>query len=325
MKLPEYGVFSPTTLMIFSSVTGEPAMNLLKRALILFDKLVFFPVGLGDITQKDHFLSKEFVISRYANATRRELKYICPNILLDRDLFQDDEKIYEEIYSNDKNDLWGGQNTDKYIKFVDDLVEKQSEDDMGMHDKWEEKKFYVANINFEFKLFKVMNKYFEQCSGFFTELHEAAALATFGNIESNPEKTLRILTDINIFDFASLHWKDIFTLRKDQFAQDFRSFIAEWSELYRDNPTEESFQGKISAFIENSNYDFIEKNTPKISRTILSGIASNIPLPLPVNPIGILNALKTTKDEIELKNKFGWLFFIQRARGKMSNNALQGT
>lgn len=63
-RFPQIGVFSPYTLMLHCSSTGEKRSDFIKRALILFDNLLFIPRGLGDITARNAIITKEGFLAR---------------------------------------------------------------------------------------------------------------------------------------------------------------------------------------------------------------------------------------------------------------------
>lgn len=43
---------------------------------------------------------------------------------------------------------------------------------------------------------------------------------------------------------------------------------------------------------------------------VFKGFATNTPLPLPVNPYGVWSSVKDVKKSIELRRRFGWIFFL---------------
>jgi hypothetical protein len=48
---------------------------------------------------------------------------------------------------------------------------------------------------------------------------------------------------------------------------------------------------------------------------ILKSIASNIPLPIPINPVSIGIAVKELKEAYDRKERFGWLYFLMELSG----------
>lgn len=48
---------------------------------------------------------------------------------------------------------------------------------------------------------------------------------------------------------------------------------------------------------------------PNVSSNIVKGVVSNIPLPIPVNPISILCTGADIKKEIDFDKKYGWIYF----------------
>lgn len=316
MKLPQFGVFSPYTMMLYSESTGEPVLNLLKRAFVLFDKLIFIPLGLGSMGDIDELISKDLYLSQVTGASERELKYISDAILIDKDIFENTDDFHRNLYEREEDDLWGGDATEKYISWVEKYIDNKYSQSDDLQEKWELKKFYVANISLDIKMIKIINSRFDICSGLLSEVHEAAAIATYGLKTGNPERIVKTLSDLNMFDFASLSWSDLIKLKNDRFLCDFRSFIADWTLKYSEHQDTSSFEVLLSRFIQDAQFDFIEKKQPNLTKTILSGIGGNIPVPTIVNPISVYSSIESALKEHDLQKKFGWLFFVQRSRKK---------
>ena len=319
-SLPPYGVFTQPALMMYEHCTGEYSQAYLKRALILFEHLVFIPSGLGDMGGPDQVISKRQWLSRLAARDEPEaLDALEALVLLDRDLVDDVDGFRSSLVDSGPDDLWSGTQSDRFISFVDEFVDA----DEAIDDKLEMKKFFVANIDYDYRLFRLIARDFSECTALLSEIHEQAVLATYGTGTPNPETVVRTLGDLNTFDFAQLPWQDIFRLRQSGFADDFRNKIAEWSVSYAQADDHAAFQRSLKQLIEDAKFQLIGAVEPNVREAVLSGIGGNLPSPIGVNPIGLFGSAKDVAKQTRLKKTFGWLFFIQRCRKEASNNRME--
>ncbi len=309
--IPTYGVFTQPVLMMHGHRTGERSHAYLKRALVLFEKLVFIPEGLGDMGGPDESISKRVWISKVAAADEPDaVKRLEQLILLDRDLVTDVKSFHDSMMDFREDDLWTGIHSDRFVSFVSRLVD----DDDSLTDKWEMKKFFIGSIDSDYRLLRAITRDFDDCTALLSEIHEQAVLATFGTPTPNPDSVLRRVADLNTFDFAQLSWSQIFRLRESGFVTDFRKKIAEWVMKYGMSDDLASFQQSLAKMVDEAKYDLIGAVEPNVRGTILSAIGGNLPSPIGVNPISLFGSVRDTMKQHSLKKKFGWLFFIQRCR-----------
>ncbi len=313
MDIPELGVFSPFTLELYLNVTGESPNRFLKRASVIFERLLLFPLGLGDMGGPHELISKERYLSAFTKDCSTDLNNLCKIVILDKDLIDNVESIYEELNTHEDCDLWMGTEGDKYIKFIENYV-NMSVGQNDLIENWEAQKRLIGNIDADCKLFKVIQRNFGECSGLFTELHEGALLYTLSERIGNLANVVTTLSNLSTFDFGDLSWADIFNLRKSEFVKEFRHRLAQWALDYAASPDSVSFQRELTTFITEAKFDLIGDTAPKTRETVLSGIGGNIPFPFLVNPIGVYSSIQSIRHAHTLKNKYGWLFFIQRAR-----------
>jgi hypothetical protein len=319
--IPTHGVFTQPTLMMHTHRTGELSEAYLKRALILFDHLVFIPLGLGNMGGPNEVISKRQWITRLA--ARNELSAVDrleEVILLDRDLVKDVEAFQSSLMDSDSGDLWTGTQSDRFIAFVERLVN----DDDTIHDKLEMKKFFIGNINYDYRLFRIILRDFDRCTALLSEIHEQAVLTTYGKGTPNPESIIRRVGNLNTFDFAQLSWLNIFRLRESGFVTDFRKKVSEWVISYGMSDDVSAFEQTLARMVDDAKYELIGETEPNVRAAVLSGIGGNLPSPIGVNPISLFGSIRESVRQHRLKKKFGWLFFIQRCRKIASNNTPDG-
>ncbi len=319
IDLPEIGVFSPYTLMLHSQVTGENSAQFIKRALILFEKLLIIPTGIS-IGKNDAILTKEkylFFIDRYSPfCSSKEFHDL---FLLDSDLFEDTDKIYEKIWNNEDDDLWSGTHGDTFVDFVSNYVENVAGKDASISEQWGMKKMFIGNISHDIKTLSWVMKTSNKLSGLFSDIHEQAIRATIGSRAPFYNKIVQTTGEINYFDFSQLTWENIMELRKSEFLKIFRNKIIEWTNEYSKEEKPEKYSANLKIFIEDAKFKFIDINSPQTRQSILTGICGNLPSPIIINPISLLSSISDAKKAITLKKDYGWLVFIQRAYSKLKD------
>ncbi len=315
--ISKYGVFTPYSLNLYSECNTDSPANFLKRNAILFEHLVIVPQGIGPLDG-----SMLFTKSSYLNAfSREEIKNKSDfgNILLTIDDFVEEDKLKDFYQPSDFNDsMWAGEYSDRYLDFVYTYVQNKlglPSKEIQSKDHWEELKYYIGTISTDFQILHEARKRLEGFSALFTEMHENAFKATYNlsqsKIDHNP--VINQIEEINCFDFGILSWDEIIELRKSEFVKDFRFHMFTWiNEFYKTNDVDE-FQKKINKFINTAKFDFIDRHEPDVSKSIISGIIDNIPLPIPVNPISVLSTISDIRKESKERKEFGWLFFVQKA------------
>ncbi len=319
VTVPSLGVFSPYTLMLHQDATGELPDTFFKRAAILFEKLVFFPLGLGSMGESGELISKEAYLRRWFRDTdRTPINDYLDLFLLDLDVIEDRESFMQQLYTLEQGDLWYGEAGEIFTEWVKKLIDRERAE-AGEYREWagderEAFKYYVGNINADYKLLTLASRDLTDSSGLFSELHEAAVLAVHGMRTRTDQTVVKIVSDLNTVDFGALTWGDVFKLRSSGFVHEFRSKLLEWAEEYTDARDVADFEGGLNSFIDDAKFEIIGKSEPAIGKSILAGIAGAVPLPTPINPVGVAMSVVDAAKQRSLKKDYGWLFFIQRAR-----------
>lgn len=98
-----------------------------------------------------------------------------------------------------------------------------------------------------------------------------------------------------------LSWENVFELRKNKNIGSFRR----WRESKVDWSSAEIIDGVWDAF---------SAIKPNVRGTVLKGIASNIPLPIPVNPASMFFAAKDAQQAIKFQREHGAMIFFHDLR-----------
>lgn len=136
----------------------------------------------------------------------------------------------------------------------------------------------------------------EQCM--LNEIFKTATDVKFSNFKN-------IITTM-IPDISGYSWDEIIELRHHNFWLQFRKKITDLSESNRDKKLEQDIFEEI---VKKDLLDMIEYFRPNVSKNIVKGIASNIPLPIPINPASIVCAGHDIMKEIDFNKKYGWIYF----------------
>lgn len=125
----------------------------------------------------------------------------------------------------------------------------------------------------------------------------AAKRRIFGRISRATEAQLEELT-IAIPSLEKIEWEHVYELRKNPYISNFRDWINGNANPRR---ADEVQQGLWSAFS-----DIV----PKKKSTILKGIASNIPMPIPINPASLAIAANDVRNVANFQKQHGVSIFL---------------
>ncbi|UXP31469.1 hypothetical protein N6H18_14040 [Reichenbachiella agarivorans] len=320
----QFGIFTPYSVNMYSECNSDSPANFLKRNAILFENLVIVPQGIGPLDGSELFTNES-----YLNAYSKEdikFKSELSEILLTIEDFVEGEEQLREYYapSNPETSMWMGENSDKYIEFVKKYVQKKNGFDspeIQSREHMKDLKYYIGTISSDFQILTESINKFDNFSALLSEIHEDAYRFTYNQYEAKIQtnQVISSIQSLNHFDFGTLSWDEIITLRKSEFLKDFRSKVFEWTQEFYQSQNTDEFQVKIDKYIDDAKFDFIEKRKPNMVKSILTGIAGNFPLPIPVNPVGLISSINQIKEDKKAAKDFGWLFFIQKARKKAPN------
>jgi hypothetical protein len=194
--------------------------------------------------------------------------------LLVTDLVSDPKEFYEKLQQPSLDDLMGREHAEKYISWFLKTYRQLTEDPVFIESVSSD---LAQQIAIDCKLFKIVNRDFDCCSGLFTEIHEGAILAALSTEVQSPYNIATIVSDLNTFDFADLSWEDIFVLRESGFVDEFRSKIAEWVVERSAATDSEAFVDKLNLFVEEAKFSLIGDTAPALRKTVLAGIGGNLP------------------------------------------------
>lgn len=119
------------------------------------------------------------------------------------------------------------------------------------------------------------------------------------------ENFSEIITAI-IPDISNYSWDEIIEIRHHDYWTKFRKKLAELSDETEDKKLSKEIFEEI---VKKDLIEMAQHFRPHVSSNIVKGVVSNIPLPIPINPISILCTGADIKKEIDFDKKYGWIYF----------------
>jgi hypothetical protein len=133
----------------------------------------------------------------------------------------------------------------------------------------------------------------------------------------------RVITG-RIPDLQDISWDEIVSLRKHSFFVNFREKMVELShqlDTLTEGQSVEKYVEKIYR-IEMEEMVQLFRPSPKLS--IFNGVASNLPLPLPINPYGIILSANDARKQLAAAKKYGWLYFLMDLPDSRKVRSIEG-
>ncbi|PTQ92126.1 ABC-type amino acid transport substrate-binding protein [Mucilaginibacter yixingensis] len=308
--MAKYGLFTPYTLRFHSDLYNEPASNLLKRSLILFDNNVYLEPRKQDVG---------FVEQMIGETTDEEKKEIS-------EFFKPvSEFVNEELMDNlrftvnPETNLWYGPHGQEFGLFMKNFITKRfGFDAFNYKDakEFEIVDFYITAMSADFNFLLNISNHDSEISALFTELHRDSYFATFQNNTSTPERVLEKVCSVNYFDFAKLSWSELLELKRSHFLNDFRIKFYEWLADFEKTNDTKTFESNLASYIRSSQFKFLEDNRPTLIENTAMGVLGNLPIFPGLNPFSIYSSFIGVRSDLLKRSNYGWLFFIQEAYQK---------
>jgi hypothetical protein len=133
-----------------------------------------------------------------------------------------------------------------------------------------------------------------------------------GKNQKEPLELFSTILQAKIPDFTNWTWDEVIELRKHPFINNFRRKIVELSSNLNNLSQGSSIEEIVNNVCYEEMVEFLNAFRPSsLSKglSIINGVASNIPLPIPVNPYGVGLSVKDSKKQFDISKKYGWLYF----------------
>ena len=146
---------------------------------------------------------------------------------------------------------------------------------------------------------------------FIPHLREHLVLSQLFSSEQR-NKPFNIFSDVmvgKIPDLSNYSWDRIVELRHHPFFDKFREKITALN-FQLDLGESESVCEIVEEIARKDMIEMIRMFRPDPSMSVIKALASNIPLPIPLNPASALFSVQDVKRQAELSRKYGWLYFM---------------
>lgn len=129
---------------------------------------------------------------------------------------------------------------------------------------------------------------------------------------AGPGATFNLFEEVAQFRLPRLKelpWNRVAELRHHRFLENFRRAISTMQKELREG----SAKGASELFAELEKKqlkELLSLLTPSPLKATARGVLSNLPLPIPVNPAGLLDAIQSVVQQRHIADKFGWIYFL---------------
>jgi hypothetical protein len=312
MAANDYGVFTPYTIMFHRDATGEPWDAFLKRAAILFDRILFMPEGLGPFADRDSVRGPDWYLAELYSGPEEFRRRFLDLFVYPADVIVDEDQFYQALSDDEANDLWHGEKGDVFRQWVRERVAREVRDGVIQNAagaQVERQKYYLGNLSHDYKLLVALSRRSTDFSGLFSPLHQEAALRTFSVNATSAEATTRALGSVCFCDFGALAWPQVLALRDNAFVVDFRMKVRQWTETTFSASVD--FERDLARLVLDGLFELSRKTQPDVPQALLSAVIGALP---GVGAIASAKTLMDIADARRIERDYGWIYFVQSAR-----------
>jgi hypothetical protein len=292
---------------------GISTNDLLKRYALLCDQVVFnrfgAPVGSSDVFGK---------LPEFIAAMTKADKETARNLASDQrfaDIFVDMWEYVDDAEQLERTrwSLVDSETANEVSKYAFSAVRRMN----GLGDEsFEFNIDDVKEITGDFQADIALNEFAKHHNlGTFPSYAPSVGKILTPDAAVKEESVVQIFDEPLLFpDLSRVNWKDILELRSDRSIVAFRAFIKE--QATDQGQRNSSLLKRLSDDV----WNLVNDVQPKIGRSILTAIASNLPSPVIINPFGVAASLAEVSKERRMKKTYAHVFFIQDLRSRASNN-----
>lgn len=146
----------------------------------------------------------------------------------------------------------------------------------------------------------------ENCTFLPMDKEEQILKKLFENVpDSNYNNFNNVITAM-IPDISEYSWDEIIEIRHHKYWTQFRKKLTELSESVQDKKLRQDILEEI---VQKDLVEMVQYFRPHVAKNIVKGIVSNIPLPIPINPVSVVCTGHDIVQEIDFNKKYGWMYF----------------
>lgn len=197
---------------------------------------------------------------------------------------------------------------DKYIVAMDILQDKYKKEILtpNMHGQaMHEVIMGGAGITSAVKYWTLLNSK-ERCTYLPIDIERQFLNRIFGNVADAGYNNFSNIITCIIPDVSQCSWNEIIEIRHHNYWLQFRKKMTDLSDSISD---EKLNQEILEEIIRKDLIEMAQHFRPQTTKNIIKGVVSNIPLPIPVNPMSIVFTGESIMNELDFQKKYGWIYF----------------
>ena len=261
-----------------------------KLATLWFDNLLLGTTKelvekvIEDVGEREH----------WSNDTLKEMKkiQISSELLLPSVKFMDESIIEDDYFES-------------AVSIMRNNYEKELSDPKIYTDAMNEVLWGGFGIANAVKYWTLLNAK-ENCTFLPMDKEEQILKKLFENVpDSNYNNFNNVITAM-IPDISEYSWDEIIEIRHHKYWTQFRKKLTELSESVQDKRLRQDILEEI---VQKDLVEMVQYFRPHVAKNIVKGIVSNIPLPIPINPVSVVCTGHDIVQEIDFNKKYGWMYF----------------
>ena len=261
-----------------------------KLATLWFDNLLLGTTKelvekvIEDVGEREH----------WSNDTLKEMKkiQISSELLLPSVKFMDESIIEDDYFES-------------AVSIMRNNYEKELSDPKIYTDAMNEVLWGGFGIANAVKYWTLLNAK-ENCTFLPMDKEEQILKKLFENVpDSNYNNFNNVITAM-IPDISEYSWDEIIEIRHHKYWTQFRKKLTELSESVQDKKLRQDILEEI---VQKDLVEMVQYFRPHVAKNIVKGIVSNIPLPIPINPVSVVCTAHDIVQEIDFNKKYGWMYF----------------
>ena len=204
-----------------------------------------------------------------------------------------DESIIEDDYFRVATDVMA----DKYAR---DLLNSKRYGEVMHEIRWSG--FGMAN---SVKYWTLLNAK-ENCTFLPMVMEQQMLEVIFGGTTNFEYTNFSDIMTAIIPDISDYSWDEIIEIRHHNYWTQFRKKLTQLSESMEDKKLR---QDTLDEIVRKDLVEMAWHFRPQLTRNIVKGVVSNIPLPIPINPVSVVCSGYDIIKEIDFEKKYGWIYF----------------
>ena len=114
---------------------------------------------------------------------------------------------------------------------------------------------------------------------------------------------------------GELSWERVFELRSSHFLDAFRAKLGELDRLVRNSQDGRNVRALVEELERQDLRELARTVKPDIRSAWAKAVISNVPLPIPLNPVSVVQSALDVKATYDRQQRFGWLYFLLEVDG----------